>query len=171
MPRLSTDDLLLRFRKCMPVNEMAGEFKLKAHNESIHEFVRDCKEYLEQLEAFKHHVKAILPIKEMEVQYYKEFSDFLTKYEDTAAKKSKPNDSPPVQLITGDSKVDLKAKLSENASTIRNPFKHVRNWIKGEMLEIQCLLECVSRKEGVESSKSKAVSKVRDNKDTVDKMS
>lgn len=38
-------------------------------------------------------------------------------------------------------------------------------------MELNALLECISRKEGVEASKSKAVSKMRDNKDTVDKMS
>ncbi len=148
------------------MNEMAGEYKLKAHNESINEFVRDCKEYLEQLEGFKKQVKAIVPIKEMEVNYYREFSDFLTKYEETNTKKQKAGDPPSMRLVTGG--LDLKQKLTENA--LRNPFKHVRNWIKGEMLEIQCLMECVSRKEGVEASKNKAVSKVRDNKDTVDKM-
>ena len=76
----------------MPVNESAGDFKIKAHNEAINEFVRECKDYLEQLEAFKKHVKAIVPIKELEVQYYKEFSDFLTRYEETNSKKAKPND-------------------------------------------------------------------------------
>lgn len=136
MPRLTTDDLLIRFRNCMPVNEMAGEFKIKAHNEAINEFVRECKDYLEQLEAFKKHVKAIVPIKELEVNYYKEFSDFLQRYEETNAKKAKPSDPQVVQLLSGDTKVDLKQKLVDNASTVRNPFKHVRNWIKGEMLEI-----------------------------------
>jgi hypothetical protein len=31
----------------MPVNESAGDYKLKAHNEAINEFVRECKDYLE----------------------------------------------------------------------------------------------------------------------------
>jgi hypothetical protein len=53
MPRLTTDDLLARFRVCMPVNEMAGDLKLKAHNELINEFVRETREYLESLEIFK----------------------------------------------------------------------------------------------------------------------
>ena len=73
--------------------------------------------------------------------------------------------------MTGESKVELKQKLVESAATVKNPFKHVRNWIKSEMLEIQCVLECISRKEGVEASRSKAVSSVRNNKETVDKMS
>ena len=46
----------------------------------------------------------------------------------------------------------------------------MRNWIKGEILELQCLLECISRKEGIEANRSKALSNVKNNKETVDKM-
>ena len=53
-------------------------------------------------------MKAIVPIKEQEVQYYKEFSDFLVRYEETNGKKAKAGDPAVVQLLTGDSKVDLK---------------------------------------------------------------
>ena len=87
LPRLTTDDLLIRFRNVMPVNEMAGDLKLKAHNETINDFVRDCRDYLEHLKGFKKHIKTIVPIKEAEVLYYKEFVDFLVKYEDTNTKK------------------------------------------------------------------------------------
>lgn len=106
LPRLTTDALLSRFRTCVPVNEMAGDIKLKSHNEAINEFVRDCRDYLEHLRGFKKHVKAIVPIKEMEVSYYKEFSSFLVKYEETNMKKVRPGD-PSIQLLTGDSKIDL----------------------------------------------------------------
>lgn len=37
-------------------------------------------------------------------------------------------------------------------------------------MELTSLLECISRKEGVEAAKSKAQSKVKDGKETVDKM-
>jgi hypothetical protein len=106
LPRLTTDALLSRFRTCVPVNETAGDIKLKSHNQAIHEFVRDCRDYLEHLKGFKKYVKAIVPIKEMEVSYYKEFSSFLVKYEETNTKKVRPGD-PSIQLITGDSKIDL----------------------------------------------------------------
>jgi hypothetical protein len=53
---------------------------------------------------------------------------------------------------------------------VKNPFKHVRNWIKGEILELQCVLESISRKEGVEANRSKALNNVKSNKETVDKM-
>lgn len=71
---------------------------------------------MEQLEAFKKQVKAIVPIKEMEVSYYKDFADFLVKYEDNNAKKAKADDPLTVRLLTGDSKIDLKQKLIDNAT-------------------------------------------------------
>jgi sorting nexin-1/2 len=107
LPRLTTDDLLNRFRTVMPVNEMAGDLKIKSHNESINDFVRDCRDYLEHLKGFKKHIKVIVPIKEAEVNYYREFVDFLVKYEDTNAKKHRVGD-PSVSLLTGENKIDLK---------------------------------------------------------------
>jgi hypothetical protein len=115
-------------------------------------------------------VKAIVPIKEMEVNYYKDFADFLVKYEESNAKKAKSDDPLVARLLTGDTRLDLKQKLTDSASSMRNPFKHVRNWIKGEVYDLQCVLECIARKEGVESTKAKAISKVKDSKDTVEKM-
>ncbi len=53
---------------------------------------------------------------------------------------------------------------------MRNPFKYIRDWIKGEIMDLHCVLECIARKEGIESTKTKAISKVKDNKDTVEKM-
>ena len=38
-------------------------------------------------------------------------------------------------------------------------------------MELHALLEAISRKEGVEAMKARAVKKVKDDKDTVDKMS
>lgn len=180
MVRQTTDDLLARYRVVMPINEMAGEHKLKQYNDSksfyiliniaINDFVRDCKDYTEHLKGFKKHIKVIVPIKEAEVTYYKEFVDFLMKYEETNTKKQRPGD-PSVQLLTGDGRIDLKSQLTHTANNIKNPFKHIRNWIKGEIMELNAVLECIARKEGVASQKTKAISKVKDDKDTVDKMS
>lgn len=94
----------------LPLNEMAGDLKLKNYNEGVNDFVRDCREYLEHLKGFKKHVKVIVPIKEAEVAYYKEFVDFLVKYEETNAKKVKYGD-PTVNLLTGEARIDLKSQL------------------------------------------------------------
>lgn len=43
--------------------------------------------------------------------------------------------------------------------------------MKGELLELGALLECIGKKEGIESVKIKAMSKLRDDKSTVEKIS
>jgi hypothetical protein len=53
---------------------------------------------------------------------------------------------------------------------MKNPFKHMRNWVKSELMELSALIEAISRKEGVEAARNKANAKIRDRKDTIDKM-
>lgn len=67
---------------------MANELKLKHYNEKINEFVKDCREFIDHLKKFKKQVKMIVPIKEQEVMHYRDFVDFLIKYEELNVKKS-----------------------------------------------------------------------------------
>jgi len=54
---------------------------------------------------------------------------------------------------------------------MKNPFLHIRNWVKGEIMELGALMEAISRKEGIEASKSRTITKVKERKETVDKLS
>lgn len=82
------------------------------YNERINDFVRDCKEFLEHLKKFKKSIKEIVPIKEQEVLYYKNFIDFLISYEENNSKKAQPGD-PVTNLLTGEHKTDMKEQLSQ----------------------------------------------------------
>ena len=62
------------------------------------------------MRAFKKHIKLIVPMKEEELKYYKQFADFLNKYEETN-EKHVGNTDKPVKLISGDSQSALKNKL------------------------------------------------------------
>ena len=46
----------------------------------------------------------------------------------------------------------------------------MRNWVKSELMELQALIEAISRKEGVEAARTNAIKKIKDRKDTIDKM-
>ena len=48
---------------------------------------------------------------------------------------------------------------------------HIRNWCKGEIMDMRALCECVLRKEALESMKLKAMSKLKDDRSTAEKMS
>ena len=46
----------------------------------------------------------------------------------------------------------------------------MRNWVKSELMELQALIETISRKEGVEAARMNAIKKIKDKKETIDKM-
>jgi hypothetical protein len=53
LTKQSTDDLMFRFRTCIPINEGAEDLKIKGYNETINEFVKEVREYLDNLKKFK----------------------------------------------------------------------------------------------------------------------
>ena len=122
-------------------------------------------------------MKVVVPMKDQEVMYYKNFVDFLVKYEEvscnTVANGMPPQNVDPnvsTTLLYGSWGDELKQKLTKTAENIQNPFKHMRNWVKSELMEIQALIEAISRKEGVEAARTNAIKKIKDKKDTIDKM-
>ena len=46
-----------------------------------------------------------------------------------------------------------------------NPFKHVRNWIKGEMLGLAALIAAIAEKENCDVRKGNAIKKLRDDRE------
>ena len=46
----------------------------------------------------------------------------------------------------------------------------MRNWVKSELMELSSLIEAISRKEGVEAARTNALKKIKDRKETIDKM-
>ena len=87
---------------------MAGE---------ITQFVSDQKALLTHLIAFKKQLKSIVPIKEQEMQYYKDFAGFLEKYEDSKnAKSNELGSLAHVRLISGGEQDALKIKLDRMTS-------------------------------------------------------
>ena len=90
LPLLTTDQMLSRFREVIPVDESAGgdEYKVKRYNdEIIMGFVKDCQILMQALESFKNQMRVIVPMKDQEVMYYKNFVDFLVKYEEVNEKQ------------------------------------------------------------------------------------
>jgi len=64
------------------VLEQFGEAKIVSYNEEISKFLKLQKQLMNHLRQFKAHINNIVPMKEQELKYYKQFADFLRKYED-----------------------------------------------------------------------------------------
>ena len=119
---------------------------------------------MDHLKNFKQHIHQITPMKETELKYYKQFADFLQKYEE-GNEKEKANSITPgqssgaadkyahVKLVSGDTKAHLKNKLEVLSKELQNPFIHIRNWVKGEMMNLECLMQAIGEKESCDIRK------------------
>jgi hypothetical protein len=120
--------MLARFREVIPVNESSGdEYKIKRYNdEVINGFIKDCQVLMQALEAFKNQMRQIVPIKDQEVMYYKNFVDFLVKYEEVnekqlskgAAANGQQDMNTTTTLLYGSWGDELKQKLSKTVSSL-----------------------------------------------------
>lgn len=109
-------------------------------------------------------------MKNQELEYYNQFAGFLQKYEDTNAKEQAGGDNKNIKLVSGDTKAHLKNKLDELAQELKNPFKHIRNWIKGEMINLGTLISAIGEKDLCEVRKANTLKKLADERDTLEKL-
>lgn len=49
---------------------------------------------------------------------------------------------------------------------MKNPFKHIRNWIKGELRRIGSLIEAITRREGMEVKKNDTIKRLKSERET-----
>ena len=64
----------------------------------------------------------------------------------------------------------MKVKLDALSSELINPFKHIRNWIKSEMSNLNALMEAISQKESCEVRKQACVKKLSEDRATLEKL-
>ena len=62
--------------------------------------------------------------------------------------------------MSGDTKAHLKNKLDTLGKELQNPFNHIRNWIKGEVMNLESLMAAIGEKESCDVRKQIAVKKL-----------
>jgi hypothetical protein len=75
-----------------------------------------------------------------------------------------------VRLISGDSKSHLKNNLDDLAGSQTNPFKHIRNWVKGEVMNLECLMQAIGEKEACVVRKQKAIKSLQEKRELLNKI-
>ena len=65
-----------------------------------------------------------------------------------------------MKLVSGDTKAHLKNKLDILSQELVNPFIHIRNWIKGEVMSLESLMEAIGEKESCDHRKQSAINKL-----------
>lgn len=134
---------------------------------------------MNHLKNFKQHIHQITPMKETELKYYKQFADFLQKYEEGNEKEKQSAMTPQVKsqdefghvrLVSGDTKAHLKNKLDVLAKELQNPFIHIRNWVKGEMMNLECLMQAIGEKESCDVRKQMTIKKLAQDRELNNKI-
>ena len=171
----NTDLLLQHYRTNIniPSTDNMPEGQYAKYNQDINDFVKEQKLLMDHLKNFKTHIQHIVPMKEQELKYYKSFADFLQKYEEGSEKESTSlgENYKNIRLVSGDTKAHLKNKLDELNKDLLNPFKHIRNWVKGEMLNLEALMAAIGEKESCDVRKANSIKKLADEKELNAKLS
>ena len=135
---------------------------------------------MDYLKNFKEHLHRIVPMKEQELKYYKQFAEFLQKYEEGSVRLNEQGNAVSsstqnlsmahVRLVSGDTKAHLKNKLDYLSTQLVNPFIHIRNWIKSEMMALESLMEAISEKEACSARKQNAIKQLANDRELITKM-
>ena len=127
---------------------------------------------MQHLLTFKTTLKDIVPLKLAERDYYRQFSLFLEKYEETKMKKSgQIGELAHVKLISGPGNDHLKQKIESLSQEFQNPFIHISHWVKGEVYALEALQEAYNECMDITNQKQKTISMIKDTNDTIDKLS
>lgn len=87
----------------------------------------------------------------------------LIKYEEVSNKKA--GEEFEMAIFSGDGKrIDMKEKVIKTGDNMTNPFILVKNWIKGEILDIEALLIIIAKKEAIENMKINAMNKLKNDR-------
>jgi hypothetical protein len=120
------------------------------------------------LQSFNEKLRGMLPIKQAEKEYYKQFSVFLSRYEETKNKKTgKIGELAHISLISGEGQDNLKAKLEAINTQFRNPFIYISNWIKQEQYTLEALMSCIAYMQSLESRKAKTIRDIKEIEDDI----
>ena len=177
LERATTSHVLKYYQIKIPIAnsiEQYGENKMEEYTNQIRLFVKEQKTLLDHLKKFKVYINNIVPLKEQELRYYKQFAGFLAKYEDGNEKgeeqSSLGNKYSHVKIISGESKSHLKNKLDQLSQELKNPFKHIRNWIKGEMMNLESLMAAIGEKEACAVRKSRSIKLLQEERELINKI-
>ena len=169
--KAKTSEHIALLRACVGVNENYEAQDLKTLEEDTAEFIRDQQQLMGHLQSFLSNLASMVPIKKAEREYYTHFSGFLEKYEETKMKKTaRTGELAHVQLISGDQQQGLKQKLAEIGASFQNPFIHISNWVKGEVLTLDALIKCVEQIHNIEAMKRKTIEAIKDTEETIRKL-
>lgn len=107
---------------------------------------------------------------QLHVTHYKEIYTLLMTYEDSAVEYFSENRMEE-RILTHPKAGDLKEKVATTVQAYKNPFQEAALWIRGEMLDIQGMINAMRGREKVMKRQMETESKKRSDQEELEKMS
>lgn len=170
LPRETPTQILEKYRNCFKIQENLDNAEVARYREMINGF-----------QAFL--AKAILGMNKDRLmlnnaaqQYQKSYDHYASvykqfiDYEECAVEFFSDADATK-RVLTHANAGDMHVKLRDTIKCYKSPFAEAALWIKGEMLDIQGMIDAIKGRESVMKKQISCESKRRDNQEELEKLS
>lgn len=125
---------------------------MREHEEYLKKFVKQQKKTIDHLKTFQKLSVNMVPLKDSIVKSYQQFADFIANYEESneESELKQSNTTPGLtstRMVSGASQSNLKFKMEQLPLNMSNSFKHIKNWIKEELMNLESLVAAIDEKE------------------------
>ena len=73
-------------------------------------------------------------------------------------------------VISDPNQEAMRTRITSLPQNLKNPFKIMREWVKGEIFDLQSVLEAIGHKDGMEGAKTRTETRIRKDRESLDKM-
>lgn len=170
MPKQRPTQILDRYRLCFKIDENLDNSDLARFREKINSFNQFLVKAVVAMQ------KDRLMLTNAATQYQKSFDHYASvyrqfmQYEESAIEFFADNNQGK-KILTNEAAGDFSTKLKDTVACYKSPFAEGALWIKGEMLDIQGMIDAVKGREAVMKKQIALENKRRDDQEELEKLS
>lgn len=160
IPAPTVQELYTKIQKFIGVDEKIDDMTVNRYADYIRDFVINSRDIFPLLSKFKKCISELEKQRTYQLNAYKHFSEFLTKYESTTFNVYSKDALQASILANPDSNNNMKEQINNLSQKVSNPYVRFKYWVKEEIVDLHSLLEAISHKNSLESQKQKLEGKI-----------
>ena len=169
LPMQTPMAVLEKYRYNFQVDEDQSEDKITEFKLKIQKTQEFLKKVMPIFEIQKKQLKEISLVKEKEMKDLTSVVFQLMNFEDTAFPYYS-NEDASKRILTNPKREDLKEQLHKNSVQVKNPYQEAYIWLKGELLDLKGLQDCLQRNDGVQLALNATEQKKKDDLESIEKL-
>lgn len=169
IPKQTPMQVLEKYRLNFKIEEEQDAVTLNKFNEKIMLFQNYIKRAIGIMEMQKKQMKAMMQARSKHDQDLADLMVALMKYEDVGVAYYSDQDYNK-RVLTHPQVENLKEKVTSNQKATKNSFKDSYLWLKGELLDVQGMFDCLQGREGVMKAQLNTEQKKRDDSKELEKL-